>query len=263
MVEPCTRARFRRCRREDGDDGARPSSPAHARIFILPARPGNLCSACHSSKTSGSARSVIVLVIALIVIGPEELPDVGRSLGRDERIPPKSISGAAAGRGRRRVRHAPTPAQGPAGLATARRRNRRARARRSAQGMLRLIAQPRRRGRHRPPCAQCRQRRAALRDGPDGQYRAAGAESRRPGRTSARSTTPAPARTPCPRRPTSTSPASATPTARVPGTLYLIVGVEATRPTCELWSIVGGRRASRVELLVTDDSWLLVCPSVR
>ena len=41
----------------------------------------------------GAGELIIVLIIALIVIGPKKLPEVGRSLGRGMREFKESISG--------------------------------------------------------------------------------------------------------------------------------------------------------------------------
>jgi sec-independent protein translocase protein TatA len=40
---------------------------------------------------------IVVLVIALVVLGPKKLPDVGRSLGKGMREFKESISGMAGG----------------------------------------------------------------------------------------------------------------------------------------------------------------------
>jgi sec-independent protein translocase protein TatA len=45
----------------------------------------------------GPLELVVVLVIALIVLGPKKLPEVGRSLGRGMREFKDSISGADSG----------------------------------------------------------------------------------------------------------------------------------------------------------------------
>ena len=52
----------------------------------------------------GPMELIIVLVIALLVIGPKKLPEVGKSLGRGMREFKESISGDQPRRRRRRRR---------------------------------------------------------------------------------------------------------------------------------------------------------------
>jgi sec-independent protein translocase protein TatA len=47
--------------------------------------------------TIGPMELVIILAIALIVLGPKKLPEVGRSIGRGMREFKDGISGVAAG----------------------------------------------------------------------------------------------------------------------------------------------------------------------
>ena len=45
----------------------------------------------------GPMELIVVLVIALVVLGPKKLPEVGKSLGRGMREFKESISGMSAG----------------------------------------------------------------------------------------------------------------------------------------------------------------------
>lgn len=53
----------------------------------------------------GPMELVVVLVIALVVLGPKRLPDVGRSLGSGMREFKESVTGVAQGGDRAPARH--------------------------------------------------------------------------------------------------------------------------------------------------------------
>ena len=80
----------------------------------------------------GPMELVIVLVIALIVIGPKRLPEVGKSLGKGMREFKDSLSGESRTT-RTTSPHRSTRRSNPADLTPAPGRDRRARARGRAQ----------------------------------------------------------------------------------------------------------------------------------
>ena len=197
----------------------------------------------------GPMELIIVLVIALLVIGPKRLPEVGKSLGKGMREFKDSISGDAPRR-RRRGRRRPRPStepSSPADLASSSSttivEHARADAPNECCGMIA--------SRDGEAVAVHRARNAAasplqLRDRPERAATGSRTRSRTPGSSSARSTTRTRARTRSRRRPTSTSPARRHRRPAFPGTLYLIVGVKGPEPDLRLWSIVGNAgRAGR------------------
>lgn len=53
--------------------------------------------ACQGMPGIGPAELIVVLIIALLVLGPKRLPDAGRSLGRGMREFKSSLTGESGG----------------------------------------------------------------------------------------------------------------------------------------------------------------------
>ena len=203
----------------------------------------------------GPMELIIVLVIALLVIGPKKLPEVGKSLGRGMREFKESISGEHRDDDDdlSTSRH-PTP-PGQITLRISRQllddivEHARAEAPHQCCGMIAS-----RDGEAVTVHRAAQLAASALRyvDGPDGAVRSSRTRSTRRAWTSARSTTRTRARTPSPRETDiNLAKLGDTDAPAFPGTLYLIVGVKGPEDDLRLWSIVGNT-VEQVELQVTD-----------